>query len=375
MPPVAKIRSLLLACGTFLLTAFALAAETPLAGGSCYRVSLNVKPLWISGGAWSEETGHLVIVDPFQGKLISYDSNGIGSELAGPKSADPAPPPIVKVVKTAAGGIAERVDGSLLRLDPAYGSQGEIAQPLVKAGGGYSVGALYQWTATPGGTAIIAYGALRNARNEFDMGFFRLRLRDGVASRPEPLKAFENGDYYLLGYPFLVSLSDHEQFFVTVGNVDRKKDDTALYRVRPEDRRPKKMEAFPDGFGPSPLFKTQMTGPNSAPAHYAEFESFNVVSGLYAHQGSLFLLTRSPDDNGGTKWLLHKIDVKKDKVVGQVRLPTRSPEITIVPARDSWYVLERGTVGKGQKQDNGKMLVIDSAAVSKLAIPDTCPDR
>jgi hypothetical protein len=122
-----------------------------------------------------------------------------------------------------------------------------------------------------------------------------------------------------------------------------------------------------------PDFTTPITGPASAVKIFKELEGFTVASGLYSLDGQLYLLTRQPE-SGQTAWFFYKIDPASEKVIGALRLPTSAPHLTVVPSKDSWILIERGTVEGLQRQTIDKIIVIPASLVSSLTpLPKSCP--
>ena len=198
----------------------------------------------------------------------------------------------------------------------------------------------------------------------YELGFLRAPLQP--AGPVETLKPFANGDFYLVGYSYLATLGD-DVYFVLMDK------HPAIYRVSPGSTKLEKLKSFPAEYQVLPDFRTPPArGPKSAPARFAELETFSMPAGLYSQDGMLYLLTRKPDGKAQTAWWLYKIDPRKDEVVGRVKLPTTANHLTLVPTEESWFAIERGPVEAQQHQQIRSMVAIPSAAISSLLVPATC---
>jgi hypothetical protein len=333
---------------------------------NCYRVPLLEPPRWISSAAWIEDSSRLLVVDPHRDALISYDFQGRSTplQLSGTAKVLPA-----TVARTAEGFLLEKVDGHFLGLDSQLRTVRESVPVWKNAKASEHVGSLYQWTVV--GDQLVGFGAITRLDQRFELGFLRAPLRlDGKA---EMLRPFANEDFYLLsGYSYLASLGD-EAYFVLM---DKR---PAIYRAVPGSG-VERLRAFPDEYRIRPDFHTRMTGPKTAPDHYAELKGFAMPAGLYAQDGLLYLLTRRPDGPGKTAWWLYQIDPQRDLILGRVQLPTSSDHLTVVPGERSWFVFERGPVVANSSvlqrisQTISSMVVIQSSAIRSLAVSATCSD-
>jgi hypothetical protein len=329
-------------------------------------MALEESPRWISSAAWIEDSSRLLVVDPHRNALLSYDPQGHSTRLPALhlNGAEVLP---ATVARTEDGFLLESVEGRFLGLDGQFRAVREHA-PAWKSAAGEHLGSLYQWTVAD--DKLVGFGTLTRPDRSFERGFIRVPVRLG--GKAEMLKAFANEDFYLLsGYSFLASLGD-EAYFVLM---DKR---PAIYRAVPGNQRVEKLNAFPDEYRIRPDFLTRMTGSKSAPAHYAELETFTTPAGLYAQDGLLYLLTRRPDGKAKTAWWLYQIDPKKDVILGRVQLPTSAAHLTVVPGEASWFVFERGPVvpnpSRVQKiaQEISSLVVIPSSAIRSLSMSGVC---
>jgi hypothetical protein len=310
-----------------------------------------------------------LVVDPHRDAFLSFDSQGRSTALPPVESRGPAKVLPAVVARTDEGFLLEKVDGHFLGLDSQLRTVRESVPEWKNATAREYVGSLYQWTVA--GDRLVGFGTITQPDQRFERGFLRAPLRlDGKA---EMLKPFANEDFYLLsGYSFLASLGDEAYFVV----MDKR---PAIYRAAPGSG-VERLKAFPDEYRIRPDFHTHMTGPKTAPAHYAELESFAMPAGIYAQDGLLYLLTRRPDGPGKTAWWLYQIDPQRDVILGRVQLPTSADHLTVVPGEKSWFVFERGpvvanpSVPQRISQKISSLMVIQSSAIRSLAVSAICSD-
>jgi hypothetical protein len=94
--------------------------------------------------------------------------------------------------------------------------------------------------------------------------------------------------------------------------------------------------------------------------------------GLYGWEGFLFVLTREPAQGGGTRWMIHKIDPRKDAVVGSSQIPTRANHLTVVPGPKKWAFLEKGRVQDWGRQRNDRVLFVPASRLRGSLSPSLC---
>jgi hypothetical protein len=339
----------------------------------CYRVSLARQPRWVSSATWVEDLKELVVVDPRDDNVLAYKPSGEMASMPGSlvkirKEIHPA----VIAPDGSSGFLVEGINGELQRLDNGLRPQNPEYPLKYRSPDGIRVGSLYQWKAA--GDSIVAYGTLIGRDSRPATGFFYVPLH-GSKTPLGMIKSLEDSSYYLLGNSYIATEKEIYYFLAMDKN-------PSLYRVSPvhggraEKLDIKQLDVLPEEYRTRPDFKTHMTGRNSAAPHFAELETFTVISGLYAQDGLLYLLARKPSGTDRTSWLLFQIDPKTPKVIGQVTLPTSADFLTVIPSPKKWFLLERGPVSDGQRQEIKSLLVIDkSSVVSLTSMPSDCPTR
>lgn len=357
-------------------SSWAISPTSSLPGVQCYRVALQERPKWISDAAWIPKTSQLLIVDPFSSKVFSFTpmgTRGSSSWADRPGGVNTLELPPLKISNNGDTSIlVEKSDGTIAQLDDDLRVVRNEVRLEGKRAGEYRVGSMYQWVAT--GDSLFAYGALlRNKDDNLTFGFFRVPLDGYSSAQVTLLKEFDSKSFYLLtGYQYLTAVGNDVYFVL----MDKQ---PTIFKVNNVTQTIEKFPAFPKTFKSPyrlPEFQTQMTGPKSAPAHFAELEKFTMPAGLFSQNGMLFLLTRNPSTQGGTDWWLYKINPEEHRILGRVLLPTKTNHVTLVPSEQAWFVLERGAVRPGQKvqqQSIDTMLVLPSAGINSLLLPLTCP--
>ncbi|RMH25195.1 MAG: hypothetical protein D6692_11605, partial [Planctomycetota bacterium] len=92
-------------------------------------------------------------------------------------------------------------------------------------------------------------------------------------------------------------------------------------------------------------------------------------AGLYGWKDYLYVLTREPREDGGTRWSLHRIDPRADKLGRTVVLPTRSAHVVLAPGPRYWAVVEKGSVEADGGQTLDGLLLVPSSWIEKAPSP------
>jgi hypothetical protein len=337
---------------------------------ACYRVNLAVRPLWVSSATWADDLKEIILIDPLEAKFLAYDNSGnigripeslarIGLQLR----------PASISSDGNSGFLLEGEEGELERLDKNLQPLNNGAVLRYKSADGKRVGSLFQWKVA--GDFLLAYGSILDRDSQSSAnGFFQVSLSDSMSAPLSMVKSLEDSSFYLLGNSYIAT-DKGAGYFVAM---DQR---PVIYRIAPaKGSVPQRLDIVPNEYKSGPKFKTLMRGAHSAAQHFAELETFSVISGLYAEKGMLYLLARKPNANGMTVWELFKIDPKKPMIVGHAILPTSADFLTVIPSPDAWYLLERGPVGDMQRQEIKTMLVVSSSVMElPSSMPRDCPSR
>ncbi|MFY9820190.1 MAG: hypothetical protein WAM82_02340 [Thermoanaerobaculia bacterium] len=334
---------------------------------TCTRVGLEKEPLWISSAAWVASRSIVAIVDPVKnaiflvaadGKVQLYDQ----TKLVKPPS-EMVPATIDKVEDKF---LLQMVDQRLFWLDKNLEPvrQGNLLKESTSAQG--RIGSTYDWVAA--GDYILGFGSVKSKHGQ-RFGFYRTPVR--ALSRIDFLYDFDQVDYYLLGYRYLSSSLRGDGYFVVMDK------QASIYRVPSSGSgEVVRLDAFPEKYRSIPPIPTIGTGPNTDELLFKSIEQLTLPVGLYGGgDGLLYLLTREPRAEGGTRWLLHQINPnRKGEILGQFELPTTTNHLTIVPTEKNWFIFEKGPVVPPSQQRISSMVVIPTPLIYSRAVPATCQE-
>ena len=128
----------------------------------------------------------------------------------------------------------------------------------------------------------------------------------------------------------------------------------------------RRLSAFPDLPAPMPVLPRG--GPEGRDAFYAALEASSYPAGLYGDEDSLYVLMR--DVTGGEPvWDLHRIDPRRDEVIGKVRLPTNAAHVSLLPGRRYWVLEESSSGLEGSFRPPIRFLLLSSAAIRAREVP------
>jgi len=352
------------------LLGVAVLATPPVSGRTeqeCFRANLEDSPSWISSAAWVGKRSEIIVVDPLRNKLLLYATDGTAKKFPDPRIAHAKYPS--SITRHGDGFLLQMVENSFLYLDGDLSVTKERKLLNESKGIKGTVGSLYDWTVT--GNDLIAYGSVDpvDPQEDFQLGFFRTPLNSPSAI--DLLKPYEDGDYYVLGFPYLASTADHGYFLLMDAG------EPAIYEISRKVDYSRKLSAFPPGYRNAPKLQSDMSGPSSAEALFKEIEGLTIPVGLYGHQGMLYVLTRRPLTEDRIEWRLFQINPREDKVSGSVVLPTSSNarHLTIVPSKDMFFIFEKGSVGAFGQQKISTMLALPSSWIVNFSMPKnvSCP--
>lgn len=110
------------------------------------------------------------------------------------------------------------------------------------------------------------------------------------------------------------------------------------------------------------------TGPAQMRLLYRVLESAPLAAGLVAHGDRLFLLQRTPGEDG-PRWQLHHVDTEADRVVRTLTLPTRAHWIELAAGPDHWAILEKGPVRGVLEQEHHGLTLVPASWFQALPSP------
>lgn len=339
-------------------------ASVATAADGCYRTEITADLRWISSAEWIAERGELAVVDPLQnsiflispkGKVERFDSSPIVDD---PKRFVPA-----TLARVQDGYLLKMVDARTFLLGPDLGRRSEVDIVHASSSTKGSVGSFYDSVSLE--SSLLVYGTVLEPKpGQRRTGFFQVPVKS--ARDFEFLLAHSAADYYLIGHHYITGLG-RTGYFLTMGG------EAELYEVPAAGRQLRKLKALPADYRHVPPFPAPSNGAASDEILFKQLEGFKVLVGVYGQGSFVFLLTREPGSSGGTVWKLHKIDPKRDVLVGSVTLPTSTNHLTLVPTKDWWFVFEKKAVHAGGQQDIPTLLALPTSSVQSLSLPASCP--
>jgi hypothetical protein len=347
---------------TFVLMAAVVAM--PASADTCSSFEIAEGSLsWISSLGYHAPSGDLLIVDPKERAMLRMDletgkldrapvSNKRGILGFAPVAMTPVP--CGYLVKLPGTDTVLLDDG----LEPNLRGDYRMATKSRQNG----IGALYpDWTAADG--HFIGYGSMRSAGadasdpRDVSRGF-RLGIIGGSLAgescnidRASLVLPLEPNDFYRLGYQYFAS-NDGGLFFVDMASRE-----SAIHRVvfsRNGRASVERVASVPERFRAIEPLRQTRPGEDL----FGEFEARTVPAGLIGVGSDLLLLTREPDNAGGTTWLVHRIRGGDDSASAVFRLPTESPHLTLQVAGDHLVAVERGPARVWGEQEIRQALVV-----------------
>lgn len=195
----------------------------------------------------------------------------------------------------------------------------------------------------PAGSDFLAFSDVEAPNEKWSSAFVRFPARDPTSFEVlhsigllAPSKVF-----YQLGSPYIAALGS-DGYLISMENPVK------IYRSRKGAQGLESLNAFPSGFEESPELPT-LTTKNEFAGLMSQVEQSKMPVGLYAWKSFLYVLTREPNGQG-TRWMIFKIDPRRDEVVGSTLLPTRANHLTVIPGPKKWALIEKGRVEGWDRQ-------------------------
>lgn len=335
----------------FLSLALALGAgPSPV----CERVPVGLAKVWLPDAAWSVDGKTLVVTDVAEGRLLRFSARGerladISSPGSGPRDFNH--PTVLH--PTAEGFLL--TDG--VRRWLALDHEGRPVRQVVAADRSV-IGVMAQAVLLDG--ELVGFGSAAEGEGRHRSGFLRLSLEPlKVIARAEgPAETSPEIDFYS-ALPHLVVAAGPHAYALRFTEPPR------IERLFP----PGRLQAFPPGFEQLARIPPGLTGPG----RQADFDSFFVKQtlpvALFGQGGDLYLLTRQPASEGGTRWRLHRIDPNHDRLLGSVDLPTRVINLLVAPGPAWWAVLEEGMASAEGRLSLESLLLLSTEWLARSGSP------
>jgi hypothetical protein len=314
------------------------------------RVSLSRPPLWVYSGSWEPSGRALLLVDVLSSKIRRYDLQGryLG-DLSEQSQAAVLSDPTILQKEAHDTYWVEDEDGIFVQLDARFRQIGQ--RDLLKSvrGPAGELRAVYQWVPL-GNSAVLVFGDVVQGSRGFS-AFLQVSLDD-----PEHFQILQEiglqdpaRRYYLLGYPYVAAV-DGKPYFLMMKETP--------YLVRPEASPLRFVRVTEEGRVPlrSPDLP-ERHGMETTRISFQTLEKAEIPAALYGWKQALYLLMRTPED-GKTLWSLLKIDPASGQVLWDRRIDSPAHHLTVIPGKQFWAFLEKGSVlGPGQQKIDSLLLV------------------
>jgi hypothetical protein len=352
------------------------AAAAKVAG--CRHVELSPRPGWVSSGAWMKSGTELVVADARTHQVLSFDVQGKGFTTQ-PRNLTRAlesfSPLRITSDATESRFFVELERDRFAVLDASGAfplDRGNIrAESLGQASqGSRSLDKLFLWA--PVNTDLLSYASVKEVAPGGHVsrwsGFVRFPIEH--PDQFQPLVA-RNRDaakiFYKLGHPLISSLGDTGYLiFLDNGAPGLYLNQKGSQELKPMDA----LDVLDSGKSVSPVLPSFIR-PEDFPAVMRAVERSSMPVGLYGWADSLYVLFRSPG-NGGTKWVMKKVDPKDDQIVASFEIPTRANHLTVVPGPREWAFIEKGPVRGHKDQDVNSILFVPTSRMQKISEGNLC---
>jgi tetratricopeptide (TPR) repeat protein len=315
------------------------------------RRPLDQLPYWATSGLWLSEKEFLVL-DSLRRQLLTFGIDGrlrrmthrIGDQrdwpfrlrLLGPTS----------ILLETAGGMLEEWN---LSRDIRY-----VRTTLRgRSGPSGTLRTVFDWT--PAGTGeVVALGEVERRDGSWFVGLVRFSRtsRSGFKVLWTTSAADTTRSLYGLGNPYLVSLGRRIYFL----DLQRP---LLLYEVGHRALTPRM--SINAGMQLSPPRLLALESMSAAPAQFQTIERWRMPSGLYASDGHLFVLVRTPAADGKTEWQLWQIDPTRQVIGARLDIPSSAHQLTLIPGKPNWAVLEKEAVIAAGIQRARSLLIVPNA--------------
>lgn len=324
----------------------------PATAPECRRSTLDPAPQWLSGGAWSADGARLVLADLGGGRLLSFEeSGGKGRVISYPGSGDLEFTRPLDLAAAGDGYLMPDGQSHFLWLDAELKPLRSLRfAPGQEVPGPVSPVRLFGFPRfVLDGPALLALTYVQEG-TAFRRAVHRVQL--------EPLRLLEDfGDVSPTGEvsPFFWMA---DSALASVGGQAYRLSFDGTAGIERLSAPRHRLAAFPPGFASLPALPPW--SPETTVTSYQIVATSRIARGLYGRGDRLYVLTHQPE-SGGHRWELTEIDPRKDVLGRTLRLPTLSPELTLVPGPKSWVLIERGAVTGVQQQQTRSMVWIPTA--------------
>jgi hypothetical protein len=296
-------------------------------------------PLWVTQAAWDQTEEHLLLADPGSGTIYQYDRTGrivrrllkIGN---GPlEFRKPA------YASRVGGRYLVKADSDRwLWLDPDLRIREALSLSWdEEENPEYSELAFFSMAA--GSTRLFGIGQLCTQAGEWT-SWETLALdyeNPRGIERYDPVNPDTVERSLYSSYPHKIAACGDEAYFLRM---------TPELRIEQLGRPGRRLESFPVEFRRRPALASLLSGPGAVAESRAALRNARLADGLFCVEagGPLLLLAHAPRKEGGVDWYVYPIDIRGDRLLPRIELPTKAGDILFVPGRSVWAVFDKGEI-------------------------------
>ena len=222
------------------------------------------------------------------------------------------------------------------------------------------VRSLYNWTVT--NSLLISYSDINTSDDRWLTRLVACSFESASPCQALASPTLERADLilYILGNPYLAASGEVAFFFDLRA--------AKIYRAQPTGDGSMGSTLLSDLSAEQfllPHLGTQSTL-HDAVGVYREVEAAKMPIGLYAWDGKVYTLIRSPGAKGGTVWTLIKLDATSGRELARIDLDSQAPHLVVVPGDSWWAFVEKGSVKALGDQPITGILFVDSSQIRDL---------
>ncbi|OQC35290.1 MAG: hypothetical protein BWX64_02523 [Acidobacteria bacterium ADurb.Bin051] len=319
-------------------------------------------PIWVFQAAWDWAEKHLLLADPVSGAIYQYDRKGrIVRRLQ--KHGDGP-------LEFSRPAIAFRVGKRYLVADDLYRWLWLDRTLRARAAFGLrwdaeenpEYGELAESEMAAGTTRFFGIGRIRTQGNEWSgLEAFALDYEN-----PRGIERFGPLDFE--------DAVEERLFDLLASRLAACGDEAFLLRLTPEarveqlGRAGRRLESFPEEFRHRPALASALQGSGDREQWDAAVRRARLPDSLYCvgKGGPLLLLARAPRKEGGVDWYVYPIDIRADRLLPRIELPTKASDILFAPGRTVWAVFDKAETTAFGNQPLTKLRVFPAPSFAGL---------
>lgn len=324
---------------------------SPWGGSRPLRVQVNIPDAWITAGAWTKD-GQLLLLDSIRGELLRIE--GSGHLTRADLSRDNL---YARDMRETEGGLLLKLhDGRFVVLNPR-GQLERVLDRVISPEGKEGVQGIFNWTPFAG--SILAFGDIQMPDRTWKSGWVNIPFDDSPAFEMVRSTSVESPErkLYLLGNSYIAA--DNEAGYILSYNGPQPQ----LLKI---SRKGGELNQKELPWPPSAEALLQDKWPDDVVKRYGVLERHVVPAGLYVQDQSLYLLIRRPAPTpGDTEWELLRLDRNSGIELNRVHIPTKAKHLLVIPGKERWAFVEKGSVLSIGEQKVEGLLTIPTAWIKQ----------